>query len=272
MSNYAIGDIQGCFTKFTQLLEKINFNPNKDKLWLVGDIINRGPESTQMLEWAYNNQDNINIVLGNHELHTIAVYFGIRQQGKLDTIDELLQHKQCNKWITWLRQQPLIFYDKDINFAMIHAGIPPQFTLKQAINYASKLQQQLSAPEPQCIHFMQNLFGDQPLSWSNNLNNQQQARYLTNAFTRMRLCSNKGSLELAHKGPGLCLNNNNNIYQAWFLWENRQTKTTPIIFGHWAALENILHPPHNVFALDTGCSWGNKLTAMKLENQQIFQV
>ena len=273
MSTYAIGDIQGCFKHFSKLLKKINFNSKIDKLWLVGDIINRGKNSIQMLEWAYKNRDNINIVLGNHELHTIAVYFGIRKQGKFDTIAELLKHKQCDKWMAWLRQQPLIYYDKNINFAMTHAGIPPQFTLEQALKHAKNLHQQLSAPEPQCINFMQNLFGDQPLSWSNNLNNQQQSRYLINAFTRMRWCSNNGTLELEYKGPNLYSNNNNNNNnKAWFLWENRKTKTTPILFGHWAALENILYPTHNVFALDTGCSWGKKLTAFKLETQEIFQV
>lgn len=275
MSIYAIGDIQGCFSSFIKLLDKINFDKKTDKLWLVGDIINRGPESAKMLEWIYKNQDSIQIVLGNHDLHLIAVYYKVREIQKYDTIDDILKHNDCEKWITWLKEQPLIHYDNQLNYLMVHAGIPPQFDLQEALDHAEDLSKKLSGKlfktKQDYTHFLKNLFGNNPNNWEDAKNNDiDKDRYLINAFTRMRHCKETGELDLNYKGPDLTQDNN---FKAWFLWEDKKIKDTKIIFGHWAALfsKHEINVMPNIFALDTGCVWGNKLTALRLEDGSIFQ-
>ena len=281
MSIYAIGDIQGCFNYFIKLLDKINFNKNTDKLWLVGDVINRGPESAKMLDWLYKNQDSIQIVLGNHDLHLIAVYYKIREIQKYDTIDDILKHNDCDKWINWLKEQPLIHYDSKSNYLIVHAGIPPQFDLQEALDHAEDLSKKLSGKlfktKQDYTQFLKSLFGNNPNNWEDAKNNDiDKNRYLINAFTRMRHCSETGELDLNYNGPDITQDNN---LKAWFLWENRKTtdkktKDIKIIFGHWAALssKHEINVMPNIFALDTGCVWGNKLTAMRLEDNNIFSL
>lgn len=279
MSIYAIGDIQGCFDYFIKLLDKINFDKNNDKLWLVGDVINRGPESAKMLDWLYKNQDSIQIVLGNHDLHLIAVYYKVRELQKLDTIDDILKHNDCEKWINWLKEQPLIHYDNQLNYLMVHAGIPPKFDLQEALDHAEDLSKKLSGKtfktKQDYTQFLKNLFGNNPNNWEDAKNNEiDKDRYLINAFTRMRHCKETGELDLKYKGPDLTQDNN---FKAWFLWKNRENKKIKdkkIIFGHWAALssKHEINVMPNIFALDTGCVWGNKLTAMRLEDNSIFSL
>ena len=262
MSIYVIGDIQGCFNSFKLLLNKIKFDKTKDILWLTGDIINRGPDSDKMLKWSYDNQNNIKLVLGNHDIHAIAVYYGVRKQEKDDTLDKLLNLPNIENLINWLRSQPLI-YQEDNNL-MVHAGIPPQLSITQINKYAKNISDKISKDKDNAIKALDHIFSNQS---STDI-------YTINALTRMRHCNKLGELDLKYKGPDII----NNKYKAWFLWEQDPSfKNIKIFFGHWAALsaapeyQDIIKN-NKFFPLDTGCVWGKKLTAIRLEDYKIFSV
>ncbi|WP_062061161.1 symmetrical bis(5'-nucleosyl)-tetraphosphatase [Cellvibrio sp. OA-2007] len=264
MATYAIGDIQGCLEPLQCLLEEIKFNPRHDKLWLAGDLINRGPDTLATLRFLYRLRDSITIVLGNHDLHFIAVYYGLRKRGKNDTLDELLRAPDCADLVYWLRQQKLVHSDPALNFTMVHAGIPPQWDLTEALARAREVENVLQSDNIE--HFLTGMYGNLPCRWSDDLVGIDRLRLITNYFTRMRFCSAEGELELqtkenAHAAPiG---------FAPWFSFLERKTRTQKIIFGHWAALEGRTNIK-NVYALDTGCVWGGSLTALRLEDERKF--
>jgi bis(5'-nucleosyl)-tetraphosphatase (symmetrical) len=264
MSTYAIGDVQGCFQALTQLLAKINFNAQKDELWFVGDLVNRGPESLTTLRFIKNLGTRARVVLGNHDLHLLAVYFNLRPMYTDDTLQEILDAPDADILLAWLRQQPLAYYDSKLKYLMVHAGVAPMWDLNTTLNLAQEVQDTLSGPEG--IEFLKHMYGNEPDIWSNTLTGWERLRVITNYLTRLRYCDVQGHLDLKTKD----LHPAPNFYP-WFAIPGRKTAQDDIIFGHWASLAGKAENPH-VFALDTGAVWGGKLTALCLENRIKFSV
>ncbi len=264
MATYAIGDIQGCLEPLQCLLAEIKFNPRHDKLWLAGDLINRGPDTLATLRFLYRLRDSVTIVLGNHDLHFIAVYYGLRKLGKSDTLDELLRAPDCADLVYWLRQQKLVHCDPALNFTMVHAGIPPQWDLAEALARSREVENVLQSDKIE--HFLAGMYGNLPSRWSDDLAGVDRLRLITNYFTRMRFCSAEGELELQTKESADAAPIG---FAPWFSFSARKTRTQKIIFGHWAALEGHTNTK-NVYALDTGCVWGGSLTALRLEDERKF--
>jgi bis(5'-nucleosyl)-tetraphosphatase (symmetrical) len=263
MSTYAIGDLQGCYDELQQLLQVINYNADKDQLWFAGDLVNRGPKSLETLRFI-KSLTNAVTVLGNHDLHLLAIANG--HPYTKHTLYEILKAPDCDELINWLRQQPLLHYDARLGFVMTHAGIPPQWTLEQAKNYAAEVEAVLrsdSYPE-----FLKHLYSDTPVVWRPDLSGWDRLRFITDALTRLRFCNAQGNLDLNAKGG---LDSQPEGYMPWFAVPNRATANLKIVFGHWAALEGITNTP-NVYALDTGCVWGRYLSALRLEDGKWFRV
>jgi len=263
MATYAIGDIQGCYYAFQALLGRIRFNPKLDTLWLVGDIINRGAFSLEVLRWCYEHQHQIKIVLGNHDLHALVVAEGIRLPHRGDTLQTILDAPDRDVLLTWLRNQPLAISNDE--YLMVHAGLLPQWTVNEALAYAREVESALQSEL--YIDFLRNIYGNTPNCWHHDLSGFDRLRVITNTFTRLRVCTEEGVQDFDFKGE---LKDIPSGFIPWFDLPTRQSKGTQIIFGHWSALG--LHERDHVYAIDTGCLWGGKLTAMCLENKAIFQV
>lgn len=265
MSTYAIGDVQGCFDALMKLLDKIKFDPHQDKLWFTGDLINRGPDSLSALRFIKNLGKNHVTVLGNHDLHLLAVANAAHAGWPEDTLKPILEAHDKNELLHWLTQQPLLHYDEKLNYLMVHAGIAPMWDLKKAIQLAHEVTETIQGPHAK--EFYQHMYGNTPILWNDNLQGWERIRCITNYFTRMRFCHPDGSLELKNKGK---LDGTIDL-TPWFLLPRQIPSTIKIIFGHWAALGGITNAP-NIYALDTGCVWGYCLTAMRLEDNQRFSV
>ncbi|MDX1915325.1 MAG: symmetrical bis(5'-nucleosyl)-tetraphosphatase [Methylophilus sp.] len=263
MATYAIGDIQGCNHAFMALLSRLNFNPTQDKLWLVGDLINRGTGSLEVLRWCFQHKSSIHVVLGNHDLHAIAVAHHIKLPHRSDTLDALLSAEEGHQLLTWLRHQPLMVAQQ--GYAMVHAGLLPQWHLDEAMRYANEVEMALQSPH--YVDFLKNMYGNMPNLWDADLKGFDRLRLITNALTRMRICTDNGELEFAFKGE---VDEVPTGYMPWFKVPDRQTKDEKVICGHWSALG--LYQQDNIIALDTGCLWGKQLTAFCLETQAITQV
>lgn len=263
MATYAIGDLQGCFFSFQDLLKKIQFNTEHDRLWFVGDLINRGPGSLEVLRWIFERQSSVVAVLGNHDLHTLVVAEGFVSAHRSDTIQVLLDAPDANELLTWLRHQPLVHFEH--GYLMVHAGLLPQWTIDEAMMLGAEVQAALQSDH--YADFLKHMYGNEPIAWQQDLVGWDRLRVITNAMTRLRVCSQQGEMEFKFKGE---LNKIPDGYRPWFELEHRASIDAPIIFGHWSALG--LKHTHNVFALDTGCLWGGQLTALRLEDKQIFQV
>lgn len=263
MATYAIGDIQGCYHAFQALLKRIEFDVETDVLWLVGDMINRGSGSLDVLRWCHRYQANIKVVLGNHDLHAIAVAHGIRKQSRSDTLQPILDAPDADALLTWLRHQPLMVANKD--YVMVHAGLLPQWRISEALDYAKEVEAALQGDG--YVDFLSNMYGNSPNIWQDDLEGYDRLRVITNAMTRMRVCTLGGALDFSFKGE---LTDVPTGLVPWFDFPKRASKEQSIIFGHWSALG--LHQRQHLYALDTGCLWGGKLTAMCLETKQITQV
>jgi len=266
MPTYAIGDVQGCYDPLLRLLDKCQFDQNTDTLWFAGDLVNRGPQSLETLRFIKQLGARAISILGNHDLALLAAAYNLRPSKKDPKLQDILQAPDCEELIEWLRLRNIMHYDKTLDFAMVHAGIPPQWDLNTAIARAKELENTLHSPD--FLVFLQNMFGDSPSIWSDALQGWDRLRYITNAFTRMRFCSAEGQLELQAKGKADQAPTN--LYP-WFKIPTRRHRQVQILFGHWAALQGNVEEP-NVFALDTGCVWGNCLTAVRLEDKKFFQV
>jgi len=267
MATYAIGDIQGCYHAFQALLEKIQFDVKRDTLWLVGDIINRGSGSLEVLRWCYEHQQSLKMVLGNHDLHALAVKHNIKQAHRHDTLQTSIESADSDVLFSWLRHQPLL-HSQNIaghDYAMVHAGLFPQWTLDHAISFAQEVEAALRADSYNT--FLMHMYGNHPKSWHDDLKGFDRLRVITNAMTRMRVCSTIGEMDFEFKGE---LQNIPQGFMPWFDVPNRRSQNTAIICGHWSALG--LRQRNNIHALDTGCLWGGKLTALCLETQAIMQV
>lgn len=263
MATYAIGDIQGCYQAFMALLHRLNFNIQHDTLWLVGDIVNRGSGSLEVLRWCYQHQQKIKMVLGNHDLHALAVVHGLKHAHKGDTLQASIDAADSDVLFKWLRQQPLII--KDNGYVMVHAGLLPQWTVTQALAHAKEVESKLQSDDYQ--DFLANMYGGLPNQWQPDLTGMDRLRIITNAMTRMRICTAVGEMEFLFKGE---LPDIPAAYLPWFDVPSRQSQQAQIICGHWSALG--LRQRNNIHALDTGCLWGGQLTAMCLETREITQV
>jgi len=260
MAIYAIGDVQGCYQELQALLEKLQFSADQDTLWFAGDIVNRGPDSLQTIRFIKSLGANAITVLGNHDLHLLALANGRGKQGRKDTIRDILEAPDREELLDWLQHRPLMHYDKKHNVCMVHAGIYPSWTVEDALRYASEVEAILQSDKSH--EFFHHMYGDKPPKWSKKLSGWDRLRFITNVFTRMRYCDEKGRLTLREKGapekqpPGII---------PWYQVAKRKTTDTRVIFGHWSTLKN----PHvkNLYPLDTGCLWGGELTAIRVNSE-----
>ena len=262
MSTYAIGDVQGCYDQLRRLLDAIAFDPGRDKLWFVGDLVNRGPQSLAVVRYVRSLGDRAVTVLGNHDLSLLVVAEGIRHPHASDTFDDILGAPDRDDLIHWLRHQKLMHADS--HYAMVHAGLLPRWTVPIAVSLASEVEQALRAPAWR--EFLQQMYGNEPARWDDALRGYDRLRVIVNAMTRLRLCSPEGTMDFSHK---LGLENAPAGFVPWYDVPGRASSGMPILFGHWAALGLVVRP--DVIALDTGCVWGRKLSALRLDDQHIEQ-
>lgn len=264
MSTYAIGDIQGCYKPFVCLLEQVAFDPKKDRLWLAGDMVNRGPDSLKTLRYIHSLGDAVVAVLGNHDLHLLAIAHGFQNPKPKDTLQPILDAPDREVLLGWLQGLPLIHHDSSLGYTLVHAGIPPQWSLSSALKLAGEVEEALQGKNAK--QYFANMYGNQPELWSKQLKGYDRLRLITNYFTRMRFITEEGALDLNNKRqPSKALAGT----MPWFQHPARKTRDEKLIFGHWAALQGELSEA-NLFALDTGCVWGGKLTTLRLEDQQVF--
>ncbi|MEC7875209.1 MAG: symmetrical bis(5'-nucleosyl)-tetraphosphatase [Pseudomonadota bacterium] len=270
MSTYAIGDIQGCYSELQDLLHEINFDKENDRLWFVGDLINRGPKSLQTLRFVKSLGTNAKVVLGNHDLHLLAASKNIRPLSKKDTIKEVLAAEDKEQLINWIKSRPLLITDNDLGFTMVHAGLAPQWTLEDAKNFANECE--LTLQSEKINDFLTLMYGDKPNIWSESLEGYERQRFIINCFTRIRFCNDNGKLDLDTKvAPG----EQKKSLIPWYALPKRKTIDDKIIFGHWSTVHlgnEKNFKQYNVFPIDTGCLWGGRLTAMRLEDKKIFSV
>jgi len=268
MATYAVGDIQGCYDELQQLLATIHFDPRTDVLWCAGDVVNRGPRSLDVLRFLRNLGDHAVVVLGNHDLHLLRLAYGYTELSRPgDSLVSVLDAPDSAELINWLRTRPLMHYDVELNIAMLHGGLPPQWSIEEAQHHAQKVETLLQS-DLYC-DFFANLPGNKPDEWSRRINGWDSIRYITNSFTRLRYCDAEGKLYLKMKTPP-DLSNTHEIALPWFVHPNRRSRNTLIIFGHWASLG--FYQGHNVYGLDSGCVWGGQLTTIRLEDQRKFSV
>ncbi|WP_219703086.1 symmetrical bis(5'-nucleosyl)-tetraphosphatase [Marinomonas lutimaris] len=264
MATYVIGDLQGCLTPLIQLLEQINYHPEQDKLWFAGDLINRGEESLETLRFIKSLGNNATIVLGNHDLHLLAVSHGHGKLKRGDTLAEILTAGDRDDLMDWLRHQPLFHYDAQLNTVMTHAGIPPCWDLKKAQTLAKEVEDKLKSDSVD--DFFATMYGNKPDQWSDDLTGLDRLRAITNYLTRMRFCDENSKLDLESKEG---INTATKGYAPWFNYPTKVPEDCHIVFGHWAALEGKTQK-ERIHALDTGCVWGGSLTALRLEDRQRF--
>ncbi|UVJ43607.1 symmetrical bis(5'-nucleosyl)-tetraphosphatase [Pseudomonas sp. LS1212] len=261
MAVYAVGDLQGCLQPLKCLLERVAFDPAKDQLWLAGDLVNRGPESLATLRFLYAMRDSLVCVLGNHDLHLLAAGNNIERLKKADTLREIIEAPDAKELLDWLRQQKLLHFDERREVALVHAGVPPQWSMSKALRYAAEVEEVLR-DDNRFKPYLDGMYGNDPNRWDRNLKGIDRLRLITNYFTRMRFCTPDGKLDLKGKEgadtapPG---------YAPWFAHKARRTRALKIIFGHWAALEGRVKQP-GIFALDTGCVWGGALTLLNVDS------
>lgn len=267
MSIYAIGDIQGCFEPLQNLLRKIRFNSDNDQLWFVGDLVNRGPHNLETLRFVKRLGENAITVLGNHDLHLLAIAYGHRKiNDNKDTFHDVVIAPDFDKIVDWLRHQPLMHHDEDTGYTMLHAGLPPQWNLARAQQCANEVQQVLRSDL--IDSFLANMYGNKPNLWSETLQGWDRLRYITNSFTRIRYCYKDGREDFKNNRE---IGTQPKNLTPWFQMPDRQSHDLKIIFGHWAALGHYLED--NIFALDSGCVWRGKLTAMRVDDTpEFFQV
>jgi bis(5'-nucleosyl)-tetraphosphatase (symmetrical) len=269
-STYAIGDVQGCFDDLLRLLEKLDFEPETDRIWFTGDLVNKGPNSLELLRFVRGLGNAAISVLGNHDLYLLAAAAGTVKIRKKDTITEILDAPDCEEFLFWLRHQPVLHHSETLGFTMIHAGLPPQWDLDTARQCACELETTLqnSGYEDLFLH----LAGDGPLRWQEDLEGWGRLRFITNCFTQLRWCDLNGRIDLTGKKRAASAKKKRS--RPWFEIPHRASKSLHILFGHWAKLA--LSPPPrrslSVIPLDTGCANGGRFTAFRLEDLRHFRM
>lgn len=258
MSHYIVGDIQGCYDPLARLLERVNFDPSKDTLYCVGDLVNRGPKSLKTLRLLKGLKNQCISVLGNHDIHLLAMMYGVREPRSQDTLMKIINAPDAQEIADWLRNLPLLYTNESRKFLMCHAGIYPWWTLEQARQYASNVES-VFQNTPKCTQLLKRIYNNTPSKWSDDLGEIRQNRFTINAFTRMRFCSPKGHLNFSESGyKGKTRKNR----IPWFKIPNKSTQDYRTVFGHWSAAGLLNTPSH--LGLDTGCVWGNEMTMAKI--------
>jgi bis(5'-nucleosyl)-tetraphosphatase (symmetrical) len=260
---YAVGDIQGCHAELVQMLDQVAFDQANDTLWLVGDLVNRGPGSLEVLRLVKSLGDSAITVLGNHDLHLLAVAEDVAELHRTDTLDEILAAPDRDELLHWLRNQKLL-HAQD-GYVLVHAGLLPQWSIVQAQSLAREVEAALRADD--YATFLARMYGNAPHHWDDELSGYKRLRVIVNAFTRMRICSEEGEMEFRFKGE---VEHIPEGYLPWFDVPNRASQNATVIVGHWSALGLLLRK--DVIALDTGCLWGGPMSAIRLEDRQLFQV
>lgn len=258
MTDYAIGDIQGCYERLQDVLAKVSFSPSRDRLWVAGDLINRGPSSLATLRYIESLGSSAVVVLGNHDLHLLAVALGGHQPRRKDTLADILDAPDHDRLVGWLRQQHLCVHDPDRNLVMVHAGVPHIWSVNQAVACAREVEAVIRGD--QAGEYFTHMYGNEPACWDAHLSGMARWRVITNYFTRMRFIAEDGSLELTVKESAGSAPDG---YRPWF--EFSRQDDIRVIFGHWAALEGQTGRDQFV-GLDTGCVWGGVLTMMNLDS------
>ena len=262
MATYAVGDVQGCYDALRRLLDLVQFDPSRDTLWLVGDLVNRGPQSAATLRFIKGLGSSAVALIGNHDFHLLVAAYGHSKQYPGDTLDDVLNAPDRDELLHWLRRQKLMHAEG--GYAMVHAGLLPQWSIKKAIELAAEVETAVRGDDIDA--FLRPLYGNLPNAWDDTLRGDERLRVIVNAMTRMRLCTSNGEMEFKHK---LAPINMPSGYMAWFDVPSRASADTTIVFGHWASAGVVLQP--GVIGLDSGCVWGRKLTAVRLEDRRLFQ-
>ena len=260
----AIGDVQGCFDCLQALVARIDADAGRPaRLWLTGDLVNRGPKSLQTLRWAIANEHRLMTVLGNHDLHLLAVSAGIRKASRSDTLSEILEAPDAGALIDWLRRRPLAHLEN--GHLMVHAGVLPQWSGERTLELAAEAQEVLAGPR--WIDFLRVMYGNEPARWDDGLQGTDRLRVIVNALTRLRFCTPDGAMDFNTKEgaggapPG---------HLPWFEAPGRASANLTLVFGHWSTLGLVLRP--GVLALDTGCVWGGALTGVRLDDREVFSI
>ena len=263
MAVYAIGDLQGCFDPLERLLERIAFDPARDRLWFVGDLVNRGPQSLACLRFVKSLGDAALTVLGNHDLHFVCVAEGAEKTRARDTLAELLHAPDRDELVAWVRHRPLLHVED--GFALVHAGLLPQWSVAEARALAGEVERELQGPDYRAL--LARMYGDQPDRWSESLRGYDRLRVIINAMTRLRVCDREGAMVLGFKGePG----ESSDAWTPWFDVPGRASRGHVVVCGHWSALG--LRLRGDLMSLDSGCVWGRSLTAVRLEDRAVFAV
>ena len=259
MAIYAIGDVQGCYSELCKLLEKVDFDPAADTLWFCGDLVNRGPESLQTLRLIKSLGDSALTVLGNHDLHLLALYHGVRKIRLNASLRKVLRSPDCDELMDWLQSQPLLHYDKKHKTVVVHAGIHPEWGLSKARKMAAEVETALRGD--QAGQFFQKMYGNKPAVWSDDLAGAKRLRFITNVFTRMRYFGPEHQLDYTvNRSPRRYLRRG---LSPWFLMDARLREDVRVMFGHWSTIPVGCYGRH--FALDGGCVWGGHLVALRVD-------
>ncbi len=264
MATYVIGDLQGCLADLHRLLDHVGYADGRDQLWFTGDLVNRGPESLATLRFVRQLTDPV-VVLGNHDLHLLGVACGHRRIAPDDTIEAILQAEDREELLDWLTEQPLLYYDEVRQTALVHAGIPAPWDIRQALAHAGELQAALRTPDP--CRTLAGLYGPKPDVWDDGLEGIERLRFIANGLTRMRYCHPDGQLDMRDKGP---LGSQASGLVPWFAVPGRRTNDIRVVFGHWSSLG--AHVFGRAICLDSGCLWGGSLSALRLEDDRILSV
>lgn len=264
MSTYAIGDIQGCHDSLLSLLDACDFDPRRDRLWLVGDLVNRGPKSLETLRYVKALGDAAITVLGNHDLYLLMVAEGVeKRRGKDDTLDDILAATDCDELLAWLRHQKLCHIEN--GYCLVHAGLLPQWTVAEARALAAEVEALLQGPAYRDV--LAHMWGSEPAAWNEDLQGWDRMRVIVNAMTRMRFCTPEGVMEFQAKGEVVDAPAG---HLPWFDVPGRCSADSVLVTGHWSALGLKMTP--NLLALDSGCLWGGHLTALRLEDRAVFHI
>jgi bis(5'-nucleosyl)-tetraphosphatase (symmetrical) len=263
MATYAVGDVQGCFEPLLRLLDEVGFDPSRDRLWLTGDLVNRGPDSLGVLRWAQRQGDRLVVVLGNHDLHLLALAHGHGRARRRDSLTPVLDAPDRDELLDWLRRQELMHVEG--GFAMVHAGLLPAWSIAKALSLAREVEAVLRGPDP--ARLFASMYGDTPDEWDDALVFPERHRVIINALTRLRMLNRSGAMDLSFSGPPADAPPG---HVCWFDARGRASAGTPVVCGHWAALG--LFVRDDLLALDSGCAWRRELTAVRLEDRAVFQV
>lgn len=263
MATYAVGDVHGCLETLNRLLDRVEFDFRRDRLWLVGDLVNGGPDSLEVLRWVREREEGVVTVLGNHDLHMLAVAAGGASMSERDNFDEVLEAPDADELLEWLRHRPLVHRRGE--WLMVHAGLLPSWTTEEAVSLAGELEERLASEE--AGGFLEVMHGNEPRRWRPELGGDDRLRLIVNALTRLRTVERDGAIDFDFASG---LDELPDELTPWFEAEDRASSGTRIVCGHWSAIG--YHRAGAVHVLDSGCAWGGELTALRLEDETLFQV